>query len=112
MSDKLNHHQPSSEESRILSHLLAMQPHCHTDLFPRVIAALLAQDQGFLHFFRDPDNDGPVFEFVYRHYATVLHHHLGSLTHKNSNKDSLLFVPPACIILFSLFSIFSSYFSP
>ena len=66
MCDKLQHHKPSDEESQILKHLLAMQPHCHSDLFPRVLAALFAQDQGFLHFFRDPDNDGPDFEFEYR----------------------------------------------
>ena len=65
MNDKLNSHQPSPEETQILNHLLAMQPHCNTDLYPRVLAAFLAQDQGFLKFFRDPDNAGPDFEFEY-----------------------------------------------
>ena len=66
MCHRLQQHTPSDEETRILNHLLAIQPHCHSDLFPKVLAAFLAQDSGFLHFFRDPDNAGPEFEFEYR----------------------------------------------
>ena len=55
MNDKLTSHQPSPEEAEILHHLLAMQSHCNADIYPRVFAAFLAQDQGF-----------PDFEFEYR----------------------------------------------
>ena len=41
MNDKLNSHQHSPEETQILNHFLAMQPHCNADLYPRVLAAFL-----------------------------------------------------------------------
>ena len=50
MVDKLENRQPSQEEQQIFNHLLALQPHCNTDLFPLALAACLAQDPEFLAF--------------------------------------------------------------
>ena len=66
MVHKLNERQPSPEEQRILNHLLALQPHCYADLYPRALAACLARDPEFLAFFNDPDNTAPDFEFEFR----------------------------------------------
>ena len=66
MVDKLENRQPSQEEQQIFNHLLALQPHCNTDLYPRALAACLARDPEFLAFFRDPDNRAPDFKFEYR----------------------------------------------
>ena len=52
MTDKLDSRELSAEETRILNHLLALQPHCNVDLFPRALAACLARDQEFMEFFR------------------------------------------------------------
>ena len=56
MVHKLDNRQKSQEETQIFIHLLALQPHCNADLYPRAIAACLARDTEFLAFFRDPDN--------------------------------------------------------
>ena len=72
MANKLENHHPSQEELQIFNHLLALQPHCITNLYPRALAACLARDPEFLAFFRDPDNRAPDFEFEYRTKATVL----------------------------------------
>ena len=66
MVDQLDNQQPSQEETQIFNHLLALQPHCNDDLYPRALAACLARDPEFLAFFRDPDNRAPDFEFEYR----------------------------------------------
>ena len=66
MADQLDNRQPSQEETQIFNHLLALQPHCNADLYPRALAACLARDPEFLAFFRDPDNRAPDFEFEYR----------------------------------------------
>ena len=41
MADKLDNRQPSQEETQIFNHLLALQPHCHADLYPRALLARL-----------------------------------------------------------------------
>ena len=66
MADKLENWQPSQEESQIFNHLLALQPHCNADLYPRALAACLRGDTEFLAFFRDPDNRTTDFEFEYQ----------------------------------------------
>ena len=66
IADKLDNRQPSPEEIQIFNHLLALQPQCNADLYPRAIAACLARDPEFLAFFRDPDNRASDFEFEYR----------------------------------------------
>ena len=66
ITDKLDNREPSAEETQILSHLFALQPHCNVDLFPRAFAACLARYQEFLDFFRDPDNRASDFDFEYR----------------------------------------------
>ena len=67
MVDKLDNRLTSSqEETQVFNHLLALQPHCNADLYPRALAACLARDPEFLAFFRDPDNRAPDFEFEYR----------------------------------------------
>ena len=66
MTDKHENRQPSQEEQQIFNHLLAMQPHCNIDLYPRALAACLARDPDFPAFFRDPDNRALDFEFEYR----------------------------------------------
>ena len=43
--------------------LLALQPHCNTDLYPRAFAACLARDNESVEFFRHPDILAPDFEF-------------------------------------------------
>ena len=65
-ADKLENRQPPQEELQIFNHLLALQPHCNTDLYPRALAACLARDPEFLAFFRGPDNRAPDFAFEYR----------------------------------------------
>ena len=62
MADKLDNRQTSQEELQIFNHLLALQPHCNADLYPRALAACLTRDPEFLAFFRDPDNRAPHFE--------------------------------------------------
>ena len=64
-TDKLDNREPSAEETQILNLLLALQPHCNVDLFPRTLADGLARDQEFFEFFRDTDNRAPDFEFDY-----------------------------------------------
>ena len=66
MVDKLDNQQPSQEETQIFNHLLALQPHCNVDLYPRALAACLARDLEFFAFFCDLDNGAPEFEFEYR----------------------------------------------
>ena len=66
MADKLDNCEPSHEETQILNHLLALQPHCNVDRYTRALSAFLARDPEFLAFFRDPDNRAPDFEFEYR----------------------------------------------
>ena len=66
MVDKLENRQPSQEEKLIFNNLLALQPLCNTDTYPRALAAGLSRDPEFLAFFRDPDNRAPDFEFEYR----------------------------------------------
>ena len=66
MADKLENRQPSQEELQIFNYLLALQPHCNADLYPRALAACLSPDPEFLASFRDPDNRAPDFEFEYR----------------------------------------------
>ena len=66
MFNKLEKRQPSQEEQQFFNHLLALQPHCNTDLYPRALAACLARDPEILAFFRDPDNRAPDLEFEYR----------------------------------------------
>ena len=56
MVDKLENRQPSPEEIQIFNHLLALQPHCNADLYPRALAACLVREPEFLAFFNDPDN--------------------------------------------------------
>ena len=34
MADKLVNREPTPEETQILNHLFALQPHCNTDLYP------------------------------------------------------------------------------
>ena len=63
MADKLDNREPSQEDTQILNHLLALQPHCNVDLYLCAPADCLARDQEFLAFFRDPDNRAPDFEF-------------------------------------------------
>ena len=46
--DKLENRLPSQEEQQIFNHLLALQPHCNTDLYHRSLAACLARDPEFL----------------------------------------------------------------
>ena len=65
-ANKLGNCQPSQEELQIFNHLLALQPHCNADLYPRALADCLARDPEFLAFFRYPDNRAPDFEFEYR----------------------------------------------
>ena len=66
MVDKLDNREPSREETQILNHLLALQPHCNVDLFIRALAACLARDPEFFAFFPAPDNRAPDFEFEYQ----------------------------------------------
>ena len=66
MKDKLDNREPSAEETQILNHLLALQPRCNVDLFPRVLAACLTRDQEVLEFFKYTDNRTPDFEIEYR----------------------------------------------
>ena len=61
IADILDNREPSQEETQILNHLLAMQPHCNVDLYPRALAACLARDQDFQAFFRDSDNRARTF---------------------------------------------------
>ena len=70
--DKLANREPIPEETQILNHLVALQPHCNSDLYPRSLATCLARDKGFLEIFRDPDNWAPDFEFEFPTQATVL----------------------------------------
>ena len=72
MADKLENCQPSQQELQIFNHLLALQPHCNTDLYHRALVACLARDPVFLALCRDPENRAPDFEFEYRTYATVV----------------------------------------
>ena len=65
MVDKLDNREPLQEEQQIFDHLLALQPHCNVDLYPRALAACLARDRKFLAFFRDLDNRAPGFQFEY-----------------------------------------------
>ena len=51
MVDKLDNRRPSQEETQIFNHLLALQPHCNVDLYPRALAACLAGDQELMGFF-------------------------------------------------------------
>ena len=66
MVNELENRQPSQEEQQIFNPLMALQPHCNTDLYLRALAACLAQDPEFLAFFRDPENRAPDFEFEFR----------------------------------------------
>ena len=103
MVDKLNNRGPSQEETQILNHLLALQPHCNADFYPRALAACLARNQEFLEFFRDPDNR-----------ATVLQHHLGPLSHNTQRLTVLVvtikfFLFFLSYLTFSLFLIYLNY---
>ena len=66
MADKLDNRETSQEETQIFNHLLALQPHCYVDQYPRALAACLARDPDFLAFFLDSDNRAPDFEIEYR----------------------------------------------
>ena len=66
MVDKLDNREPCREETQILNHVHALQPHCNVDLYTRALAACLARDPEFLAFFRAPDNRAPDFEFKYQ----------------------------------------------
>ena len=66
MVDKLKNRQPSREEQQIFNHLLALQPHCNPDLYPRALAACLACDPELFAFCRDPGNRAPDFKFEYQ----------------------------------------------
>ena len=65
MVHKLDTLKPSPEETQILNHLFALQPHCIVDLYPRALAACLAWDQEFFEFFKDPANRALDFEFEF-----------------------------------------------
>ena len=56
MVDKLDNREPSPEETQILNHPLASQPHCNVDLYPRALEACPGRDEKFLDFLRDPVN--------------------------------------------------------
>ena len=93
VNDKLTSHQPSQEETQILNHLLAMQPHCNADLYRRVLAAFLAQDQGFQKFFRDPEMLARISNLDIERRPqtyTTIRAHCPSI----NSYDSLLFLPP------------------
>ena len=47
MVDKLDNREPTPDETKILNHFLALQPHCNADLYPRALAACLARDKNF-----------------------------------------------------------------
>ena len=66
MVDKLSNREPTPEETQILNYLLALQPHCNTDLGPRARVACLARGKKFQEFVRDPDNRAPDFEFQFQ----------------------------------------------
>ena len=66
MVNKLDNREPLQEEQQKFNHLLALQPHCNVDLYPRALAACLARDPEFLTFFRDQYNRAPDFQFEYR----------------------------------------------
>ena len=72
MVDKLANREPTPEETQILNQFLALQTHCNADLYPRELAACLAEDKDFLEFLRDPDNQAPDLEFEFPTLATVL----------------------------------------
>ena len=83
MADKLENRQPSQKELEIFNHLLALQPHCRTDLYPRALAACLAVIQ-----ISSPSFETQTIElrisnlnigFRPQSYNTTL----GSQTHKN-----------------------------
>ena len=80
MVDKLTNRGLTPEETQILTYLLALQPHCNIDLYPRALATCLARDKEFLEFHRDPDNRAPDFKFEFRKEATVLPLWVHSLT--------------------------------
>ena len=52
ITDKLDNREPSAEETQVLNHLLALQPHCNVDLFPCALAAYLARDLVSLDIFQ------------------------------------------------------------
>ena len=66
MVDKLANREPTPEETQMLNHLVALQPHCNIDLYPRELPDCLARDREFLEIFSDPENRAPDFEFECR----------------------------------------------
>ena len=66
VADKLDNRDSSQDEQQIFNYLLALQPHCNVDLYPRALAACPARDPEFLAFFCDPDNRAPDFQIEYR----------------------------------------------
>ena len=66
MADKLDNRELSQEETQTFNYLLALQPHCNIDLYPRALAACLMRYSEFLAFFHDPENRAPNLEFEYR----------------------------------------------
>ena len=106
MADKLENRQPLQEETQIFNHLLALQPHCNADLYPRALAACLALDPEFLAFFHDPDNRALDFQSNIERrpqsYTTL------GLTIPQS-RDTLISKTHQFVI-FSLFSLFHIQF--
>ena len=47
MVGKLAYREPAPEEIQILNYLLALPPHCNTDLYPRAFGQWLARDKEF-----------------------------------------------------------------
>ena len=103
MVEKLENRQPSQEEQQIFNHLLALQPHCNTDLYPRALAACLARDPELLAFFRDPDNRATDLTIERRpqSYATTLWTHRPTITRRTDLKT----------LFKTYFSIFSLFFT-
>ena len=66
MVDKLANSEPTPEEKKILDHLLALKPHCNTDLYPRALTACLTRDEDFLGIVSDSYNRAPDFEFQFQ----------------------------------------------
>ena len=61
MADKLDNRDPSTEETQVLKHLLALQPHCNVDFFHRALAAGLARDKKVPRIFQGSWQSGPWF---------------------------------------------------